>query len=293
MMPKWVNYTYSLADPGLARMIRNKMLELDPTICLLQECWTFAPTILGEDYHILGQNDSIAIKKSFGSFRPGSFRSHSFRFKQNADAPIVPDPNDPVACENQHQCLAKEPYDGTINSPYGIPIDFDVTRVIVDTPCGKSLLLVNVHVQSAPWKDQLRATQLDQWILQEAIPLAQNECENRILIGGDFNHDEHRQASGQSAHIMRQILQQSRMSDAASSDPTWSQNTIPRPTTNLPRIIKAYRFDHLYGTANFSQYRVQQSLTDAELMKFKSQHRMTWWLYLDHRNVSAEFNFDF
>jgi hypothetical protein len=276
-------YTYSLADVTLARLIHKKFAELSPDICLLQEVWTFSAEVLGDDYEWIGQNDTIAIKKSFGHLLRNTFRSHSLRFKKSASEPANPNLKDPVAVADQEQKLTESPYNGESDSSYGIPADFDVTSVIAELQSGQKILLVNVHVISAPWHDHLRAPQLQAWIIDDCLPRARDLTNGRILIGGDFNHDEDRQASGQSAEKMRSILSWPGMNDAAGND--------KRITTNLPKIVKGYRFDHIYGTATFSNYQLHQSLTDKDLQEFKRNHRMTWWMYLDHQSISSYFEF--
>ena len=168
--PATAKYTYSLADTNLAHLIHNKIAELTPDICLLQEVWTFTNGVLGDEYEWIGQNDSIAVKKTFGKLIRDTFRSHSIRFKKSALDNAIPNLNDLTAVQEQEERLKTNPYNGEPDSPYGIPADFDVTSVIVEHKSGQRILLVNVHVISAPWHDYLRAPQLQAWIVEDCLP---------------------------------------------------------------------------------------------------------------------------
>ncbi|HMF31754.1 MAG TPA: endonuclease/exonuclease/phosphatase family protein [Candidatus Lokiarchaeia archaeon] len=276
-------YLFGLADPAQGRLIHQKILEIDPDICVIQELWNFMAEVLGDQYEALGYNHCIAVNPAFGHIVPGSFRSHAISFKQSPKGPVLPPRNDPGAIEEQLRRLQRQPYDGTPESPYGIPADFDVTSAIIETTGGTRILVACVHVMSAPWNDATRAKELREWLLEDCLTRAQQECEGRVLIGGDFNDDELRRPKAQTAEVTRQLLAVPGMHDAAIND--------REITTNYPRILGNYRYDHLLGTAEFSDYKVQQSLTDSDFQQLKNEHRLTWWLYIDHRNVSARFEF--
>jgi hypothetical protein len=283
-LPQKANFTYSLADPQLARLIHNQVKALDPDICVFQEIWTFTEEVLGSDYEILGQNDCIAVKRDFGIIVPNSFRSHSIRFKKSENDPALPAFDDEKAQDEQKKLLQEIPYDGKKYSQYGIPADFDVTSAIIEEKITKQrFLIVNVHVQSAPWKDKSRARQLREWILEESITRANQECKGRILIAGDFNHDEDRQPNTESTAVIQAIMQIPNMHDASGNN--------HEVTTKLPRIIKNYRYDHIFGTASFSNFRVLEALTENDYRAFKKAHRVTHWAHLDHKSLFTKFLF--
>ena len=218
-LPQKANYTYSLADPELASLIHNQVIMLDPDVCVFQEIWTFTEEVLGSDYEVLGQNDCIAVKRDFGIIVSNSFRSHSIRFKKSENDPALPAFDNERAQDEQRKRLQECPYDGKKDSPYGIPADFDVTSAIIEEKKTKQrFLVVNVHVQSAPWKDKIRARQLREWILEESITRANQECEARILIAGDFNHDEERQLNTESTDVIRAIIRLPNMQDASGNN---------------------------------------------------------------------------
>jgi hypothetical protein len=274
-------YLFGLCDPAFGRLIHKKILEVNPDVAVIQELWNFIGEVLGAEYEALGYNHCIAVKPAFGHIVPGSFRSHAICFKQSPEGPIIPPRNDPIALQEQVERLKEQPYDGTPTSPYGIPADYDVASAIIETTNGTCVLVASVHVMAAPWNDAKRAQQLREWLLEDCMARAQDECEGRILIGGDFNDDEQRRPKAKSADIIRQILAIPGMHDATAGDYSI--------TTNYPRIFGNYRYDHLWGTADFANYKVQQSLVDEDFVQLRKQHQQTWWWYIDHRNVSAQF----
>lgn len=283
-LPSKGAYTFSLYSEALARLVHEQVHDFAPDICLLQEAWTFAGTIVGNDYEWLGLNDSIAVKKSFGRIVPGSFTSHSLHFVKHAGAPVDPPRKGKDVAgllEQQRARLLESPYDGTPSNPYGIPVDFDVTGAVIETVAGDTLSVANVHVTSASWNDETRAREIRDWILDGAVSSAAADTGGRVIIGGDFNCDEDRQAKQESASAIKEILAVDGMNDAAAGDKS--------VTTNYPRFLGNYRYDHLLGTATFSDYAVDQSLRPPDLAEFRRRHRFTWWMHLDHQNVRAHF----
>lgn len=274
---------YKLDDPQLAAQIHRRIAELSPDVCLIQEIWNLIPDVLGSDYETIGASDCIAIKRSFGRIIPNSYHSHTFRFKRSALENPYPKLNDPNAVAIHRQRLQITPYDGKLDSPYGIPADFDITTALIETANREQFMVANVHVVSAPWNDQKRANQLRSWLLEEAIPQAKAKTAGRILIGGDFNQDEGASPNSATAKVIRQILQMPDIVDAASHDPS--------ATTNYPWPIPKLRLDHLFGTCRFSDYRVGHSLLPEDRENLKRSHPFTWWMYLDHLSITARFYF--
>jgi hypothetical protein len=267
-------------------LMHNKILEINPDICLIQEIWTFTDEVLGDQYDILGQNDCIGVKKSFGKIVPGSFKSHSIRFKKSVTEPIYPDlkaEHGLEQYERQKIQLQKNPYDGKPSSPYGIPVDFDITTAEIHPIQGENFMVANVHVRSGSWNDKIRAKQLKEWLLEDFISETMNKVQGRCLIGGDFNHDELKVPKSDSSLIIQKILATSGMNDASFNN--------REVTTNYIRLFSNWRYDHLMGTAQFDSYQVQQSLTDDDFQKFRKAHRITWWMHIDHKNVSVNFQF--
>lgn len=281
--PKKAQYTYSLADSVLANLIHKKVIKIDPDLGVFQEIWTFTKEVLGDNYYFLGQNDCIAVKKSFGRFISSTFKSHSVRFKKSLGDPIYPDLNDETAVQEQINQLNNSPYDGDPNSKYGIPADFDVTSVIVEeNQTSKKIMVVNVHVHSQSKNDLIRAKEIKEWIIEDCITRANELTDGRILIGGDFNSDELRNDNSKSSESMKQIISMPNIKDASVEN--------RETTTNYPFGKK--RVDHIFGSSNFKNYKVQQSMMDEDFNKFKRKHPLTCWMYLDHKNVSAEFEFE-
>ncbi len=276
-------FLFGLNDPARAALIHQKISEIAPDIAVFQETWNFAPILLGDAYEFLGNNHTIAVKREFGQILPGTFRSHATHFKKSDRDPVLPAKDDQEGLARQLEQLRQAPYDGQMDSPYGIPADFDVASAIIETHGGDRLLVGNVHVVSAPWNDVQRAKQLREWVVGDCIPRANADCQGHLLLAGDFNDDEVRRSNAESAAAIQEILALPGMQDAAM--------TNREVTTNYPRPIHNWRYDHLLGTASFSEYRVQQSLTDPDLEALRKQHRVTWWMWLDHKNVSAEFKF--
>ncbi len=276
-------YMYGLNDPVRAALIHQKIAEIAPDIGVFQETWNFAPVLLDHDFEFLGHNHTIAVRREFGRILPGSFRSHAVHFKKSEHDPVLPLKDDQAGLTHQREQLRHAPYDGQIDSSYGIPADFDVASAVIETSGGNRILVGDVHVVSAPWNDALRAQQLREWVIGDCFPRAQNECQGHLLLAGDFNDDELRRPRAQSAAAIQEILALPGMQDAALSN--WEV------TTNYIRPIHNWRYDHLLGTAAFSEYRVQQSLIDNDLQDLRHQHRVTWWMFLDHKNVSARFQF--
>jgi hypothetical protein len=279
--PQKMKYLNSLADLNLAQLIHHKITELQPDIILFQEIGTFMDTVLDAEYEYIGTHDTIAVKKSFGSIVPKSFKSHTFHFKKSPNDPVYPNEKDQKAVEEHKLQLAKEPYNGDPNTPYGPPADFDIIWATIETLAGERFMAASVHVTSAPWNNKIRSKEIQEWVLEEFIPLAQSQVEGKMLIAGDFNQDELRQKGSSSVKI-RELLSVPGMQDAAQNN--------REITTNYPRRFN-YRLDHLLGTAQFTNYSVQQSLTQEDLKNFQALHRRTWWMYLDHKNVSAQFKF--
>ncbi len=281
--PRTKAYLFGLNDPARAALIHNKIGEIAPDIGVFQETWNFAPVLLGNAYEFLGNNHTIAVKREFGRILPGSFRSHVSHFKKSEHDPVLPAKDDQAGLTRQREQLRQAPYDGQMNSPYGIPADFDLVSAIIETTGGDRILVGDVHVVSAPWNDVLRAQQLREWVVGDCFPRAHNECQGHLLLAGDFNDDELRRPRAQSAAAILEILALPGVQDSALSN--------REVTTNYIRPIHNWRYDHLLGTASFSDYRVQQSLIDKDLQDLRRQHRVTWWMYLDHKNVSAVFKF--
>ncbi len=281
--PRAKAYLYGLDDAARAALIHSKIAEIAPDIGVFQETWNFAPLLLGDGYEFLGNNHTIAVKRQFGRILTGSFKSYAVHFKKSERDPVLPAKDDQVGLTAQLERLRQVPYDGRMDSPYNIPSDFDVVTAIIETREGDRILVGDVHVVSAPWNDALRAKQLREWVISDAFPRAQKECQGHVLLAGDFNDDEIRRPQAQSAAAIQEILALPGMQDAA-----FSNREI---TTNYIRPIHNWRYDHLLGTAAFSDYRVQQSLSDKDLQDLRRRHRVTWWLYLDHKNVSARFQF--
>ncbi len=250
---------------------------------MFQETWNFAPILLGDAYEFLGNNHTIAVKREFGRILPGSFQSHVIHFKKSEHDPVLPAKDDTAGLQQQIEQLRGTPYDGRMDSAHGIPADFDVATAIIETSGGIRILVGDVHVVSAPWNDALRAQQFRDWVLGDCIPRAQKECQGYLLLAGDFNDDELRRPHAQSAAAIQEILAMPGMQDAAISN--------REVTTNYIRPIHNWRYDHLLGTATFSDYRVQQSLMAKDFQELRQHHRVTWWMYLDHKNVSAIFKF--
>ncbi len=281
--PRTKAYLFSLNDPARAALIHHKIAEIAPDIGVFQETWNFAPLLLGDEYEFLGNNHTIAVKREFGRILTGSFRSHAIHFKKSEHDPVLPVKDDQEGLTRQLEQLRQVPYDGKINSPYGIPADFDVASAIIETKGGDRILVGDVHVVSAPWNDALRARQLREWVVSDCFPRAQNECQGQLLLAGDFNDDELRRPRAHSAAAIHETLALPGMQDAALSN--------REVTTNYIRPIHNWRYDHLIGTASFSDYRVQQSLMDKDLQELRQLHRVTWWMWIDHKSVSAIFNF--
>lgn len=281
-MPTRKAYLYHLSDPALAKLIHNRVVELSPDIYAVQEIWTYLDEVLGTDYEIVGTSDCIAVKKTFGKFVPGTFKSHTLRFKKSAADPPLPDFQDEAAMDAQREQLRKVPYDGSRDSPYGIPADFDISSAIIEThETHERVLIVNAHPTSAPWRDHIRANQFRSWVLDDCLARAKAKCEGRIFIAGDYNHDEIRQPDTETTVAIQELLAQPGMADACGGN--------YEATTNLPRSVTNYRYDHIIGTAKFQNYRAIYALTDTDFAQFKHQHRMTWWMHLDHKSVVADF----
>jgi hypothetical protein len=269
--PKGKHYTYSLFDPNLAKLIGKKIHAEKYDICLLQEAWTFVEELFPkelDEYEVLGLNDMIGVRKSFGKFEPNSFRSYSKRFIQ---------PN-----TGEIKAREKDDYSGSTNpNDFGIPADFDVTSAIIRTnETSEKILVVNVHVTSAPWNDERRAYEINEWIIKDAITRAKERCDGKIIIAGDFNEDETRNPKAKSSQAILALLQQPNIQDAS--------NGRRVSTTNYP-VIKR-KLDHMLGTATFSNFTVGQPLLADDLKEFKKKHKFAW-MYVDHRALSANFQF--
>lgn len=280
--PFKAKYTFSLADRNLALRINKKIKELDPDIICAQEIWTFTDEVFGESYEYLGQNDAIAVKKSFGTIVKDSFKSNSIQFKKNIDSKIYPNLKDKEALRNHLENLSKNPYNGTKESPYGIPASFDVTSILVkphNSP--DQFLLVNVHIHSQPVNDKIRAKEIRDWIINDCLVRANKLCNGRILIAGDFNHDENKWQKKESTKAIAELLSYPNMKDAAS-------NNLGH-TTNYPGL--KYRLDHIFGTATFTNYQIHQSLINEDYNELKRKHKFIHWIYLDHKSLSVDFQF--
>ena len=294
--PKGKNFTYSLFDPSLASMIGRKIQKEKDDICLIQEAWTFVDALFPRDfdeYEVLGLNDMIAVRKEFGYFEPGTYKCYSKRFI------------DPKTGLINHR--GEGAYHGSTNpSEFGIPADFDVSSVIINvkqnriqnnrqdemeprnatkeqngTQNAEKILVVNVHVTSAPWNDERRAYEIREWIMKDAIAMANEKCGGNILIAGDFNEDETRNPKSKSSQAILELLNLPNMRDAS--------NHSNESTTNYP-IIKR-KLDHMMGTAQFSDFRIEQPLLIEDIKLFKKKHKLSW-MYIDHRSITAKFHFE-
>lgn len=280
--PLKAKYTFSLADRNLALQINKKINELNPDIICAQEIWTFTEEVFGDSYEYLGQNDAIAVKKSFGTIVKNSFKSNSIQFKRTLEDPIYPNLKDNEALQKHLENLAKLPYDGTKESPYGIPTSFDVTSILVQpNHSPDQFLLVNVHIHSQPSNDKIRAKEIRDWIINDCMVRADKLCNGRILIAGDFNHDENKWRKKETTKAINELLSYPNMKDAAGDN--------LGHTTNYPWL--KYRLDHIFGTAIFSNYQIHQSLTDEDYNELKRKHKLTKWIYLDHKSLSVDFRF--
>jgi len=281
--PRKFDYLCSLSDPKLAALLHDRIEEIQPDLCLIQEIWFFMQDVLGDKYEMIGIHDTIAVKKTFGHIVPGSFKSHTFRFKKSATTPIYPDLKDSKAVDAHRHQLETQPYYGELNSSYGSPADFDIVTATIETVNGCRFKVANVHVTSASWRDKIRARELKQWILDEFIPQAQQETAGKMIIAGDFNQDELRQ-KGESSDRIKQIIQISGMHDASYKN--------REHTSNLPKIFPRLRLDHILGTAEFSDYQVMQALSTEGLNELKKHHPFLWWMHLDHKSLFAKFRFE-
>jgi hypothetical protein len=271
---KGKEFTYSLFDPALAAMIGKKIQTEKFDICLLQEAWTFTDILFHsgtEEYEVLGLNDMIAVRKAFGHFEPGSYRSYSKRF-------INPRTREIKILDEEHGIT----YNGSTDpEEFGVSIDFDVSSVIVvEKKTSKKILVVNVHVTSAPWNDEIRAAEIRNWIINDAIKRANELCEGRILIAGDFNEDEIRKHKTESAKAIKELLSVQGINDA-------SQGSL-ESTVNYPLLKR--KLDHMMGTAIFSNFRVGQPLLEEDVRKFKKEHKLAW-MYIDHKCLTSDFSF--
>ena len=284
VLPTKSKYTFSLSSSDLAEKISKKIHKESPDVLVLQEVWDFTRKILGKKYDFLGLNDSIAVKKSFGRIKPDSFRSHAVRFKKSLKSEIYPNKDNPESIKEQKELLERNPYTGSPNSAYGIPVDFDLMSLVITTQAkDQDVLIGNAHLRSGPWNSEERSAQITSWIIEDLIPRAESQCEGRLIIAGDFNHDEDRQ-KGKCSRLMRELSTKYDLNDAA------RENT--EVTTNYPFFIKDYRCDHIFGTVDFSEYRVSQSLLKKDFTQLKRRKPLTWWMHLDHKMVSANFKFE-
>ncbi len=281
-LPTKFDYTCSLSDKKLAHIIHQKIEKINPDICVFQEVWNFTDILVSDNYEFIGLNDSIAVKKSFAEFIPDSFKSHSIHFKKSSDSEVYPDDEKEREFQAHLEKLEHNPYNGNPDNQYGIPTDFDVSYVCIKIKeSNQKMLLVNVHVKSGPWNDDERAKQIKDWIIEEAIPLAQEECNGNIIIAGDFNHDEERQGDTESSRLMKILTEKFGLDDSAHEN--------HEVTTNYPFFLKDYRYDHIFGICEFSNYNVEQSLLKADFKKLKRRRFLIWWMYLDHKMVMANF----
>mgnify|MGYP006282345283 CR=1 FL=1 len=272
-LPTTRKYTFSLASNDLARKIALKLEKIEADIIVAQEIWNFPERIFGDKYDFRGLNDTIAVKKDFGTIVTESYRSNAKRFKNGLHGTVNSIP------EAQ---LEKDPYRGFVDSKYGIPCDFDVTSLIVKhQETGQKLLIVNVHVHSSSKNDLVRAREIRSWIIEDCWNRAETETDGRVLIAGDFNQDEYRHPDAESSYAIRELKAIESIHDASKGDLT--------PTTNYP-IFKS-RLDHIFGSASFSDYDVQQSLLFDDFKGLKHRHPLTWWMHLDHRLIYTEFEF--
>jgi len=250
-------------------------------VCAIQEIWTYTEEVFGEDYEIIGQNDCIAVKRAFGRIIPDSFISNSFQFTHSLGSARYPNLKDTDAVILHKAKLKATPYNGRRDSVYGIPTDFDVTSCIIEPKDGLNFMLVNVHVHSAPHRDKIRAKEIREWIIHDCIPRSYEKCAGRIIIAGDFNQDELKYPKMESSHAIQELLSIPNMTDASIDN--------REPTMNLP--VGKTRLDHIFGTCKFSNYQVDQSLTQEDLDKLKKRYKITWWMYLDHKNIYVDFAF--
>ena len=290
--PKGKKFTYSLFDRSLAILIGKKIQKEKYDICLIQEGWTFVDELFpreSDEYEVLGLNDMIAVRKEYGSFEPGSYRSYSKQFI-NSETGLI-------------NILEEGAYNGSTNpSEFAVPADFDVTSVIINVKPNKiqigqqngkqtnqqngkqtneKILVVNVHVTSAPWNNERRAYEIRQWIINDAITLANEKCSGKVLIAGDFNEDETRNPNSKSSQAIVELLNKPNMKDAS--------NGNMDSTTNYPLMKR--KLDHMMGTAQFSDFRIEQPLLIEDLKVFKKKHRFSW-MFIDHRSISARFQFN-
>ncbi|MHA1340474.1 MAG: endonuclease/exonuclease/phosphatase family protein [Promethearchaeota archaeon] len=276
-----IDYTYSLCDKGLAQKIAKKIKEINPDIICAQEIWTFHKILFGDKYEYIGVNDSIAVKKDFGKIIKNTYKSHCIFFKKKAESKKYPNARDKVAFLKHLKDLEENPYDGSIDSPYGIPASFDVSSIILKVNnSAEKILVVDVHLDSKIYNDYLRKVQIKKWIIEDNILRMDKLGVKNILIAGDFNNDEFRAPILRASRAMKSLLKYKGIKDGTFFS--------MKSTTNY---IIPFKLDHIYGNARFSNYRISQSLIDKDFKELKKKYPISWWLLIDHKNLSVNFEF--